>query len=239
MLARACSSVFLPVHLPTMIPAAVHSKKPLQSVVQRCLHTSNPLSAAPFAPSTPFWNHYKASFYSLYKNDPFNGEIGLITSTRISDQKAKALAHRISLRGASGCNIHGILLNRVGPAQNCPVSALHVSWNAFFQKQNPNAHYLQICQGDGAQFVQQALVTFDPGLRNRILVLAMSPSKLIAPELCRRVRNYAIANHSFQTKHEIVCLNPRARGASGALLKSVIQDVQSYIREHCVQTKSA
>ena len=64
------------------------------------------------------------------------------------------------------------------------VSALHKTWDTFFQNVPSDARYLQVGHSDGVANIKNALMTYSETERQRIHVLAIAPSCFIDKHLC-------------------------------------------------------
>lgn len=71
-----------------------------------------------------------------------------------------------------------------------PVRLLHEEWNDFLKNNNNGAYLLQICHSQGAIHVRNALLSYDPELRMRIIVLAIAPGAYIDSKTCAQVIHY-------------------------------------------------
>jgi pimeloyl-ACP methyl ester carboxylesterase len=65
-------------------------------------------------------------------------------------------------------------------------------WNSFFDK-NSEAKFLMICHSQGAIHVRNALLDYPPDLRERILVVAITPGAYIYRETCGKAWHYRTA----------------------------------------------
>ncbi|MBS0626396.1 MAG: hypothetical protein JSS32_10130 [Verrucomicrobia bacterium] len=67
------------------------------------------------------------------------------------------------------------------------------NWEAFHKANihNPNAKLIQFCHSKGAGDIYNALVQASPEIRNRVIVVAIAPAKVIPKELCFNSFNYA------------------------------------------------
>lgn len=75
-----------------------------------------------------------------------------------------------------------------------PVRLLHQKWNEML-KNNNGAKILQICHSQGAIHVANALLSYDPELRKRIIVLAIAPGGYIDSKTCAQVIHYRAEAH--------------------------------------------
>jgi len=73
-----------------------------------------------------------------------------------------------------------------------PVRCLHENWDKFFAS-GSDKKYLQICHSQGAIHVRNALLSYPPELRDRILVVAIAPAAYIDPRICGGVMHYRAA----------------------------------------------
>lgn len=69
------------------------------------------------------------------------------------------------------------------------IAELHAQWNYHFETYG-NVPLLQICHSEGTTNVRNALMCYNPELRNLIDVLAIAPSGYIDRNLCRNVDHY-------------------------------------------------
>ena len=60
----------------------------------------------------------------------------------------------------------------------------------FFSTHGENAFYLEICHSEAAIVVRNGLCGFPSELRNRIIVVAISPAGYISRKLCHEVYHY-------------------------------------------------
>ena len=67
-----------------------------------------------------------------------------------------------------------------------PVRQLHKMWNSFFEKSSANAKFLMVCHSQGAIHVRNALLDYPPELRERILVVAITPAAYIYKVTCAK-----------------------------------------------------
>lgn len=72
-----------------------------------------------------------------------------------------------------------------------PVTKLHEKWDMFFANCKGNEKCLQFCHSEGAIQVRNALLTYPPHLRKRIIVVAIAPAAYIPDEICGEVYHYA------------------------------------------------
>ena len=70
------------------------------------------------------------------------------------------------------------------------VSELHNKWDTHFEKNGSNKVWLEICHSEGAINVRNALMCYNPELRNMIDVLAIAPACYIDRNLCRNIDHY-------------------------------------------------
>lgn len=73
-----------------------------------------------------------------------------------------------------------------------PVKLLHQQWDKFFAS-GSDKNYLQFCHSQGAIHLRNALLSYPPELRDRILVVAISPAAYIDPRICAKVIHYRAA----------------------------------------------
>ncbi len=67
------------------------------------------------------------------------------------------------------------------------------NWTKFHQENRdyPNAKYLQFCHSQGAIHINNGLEQSSEEMRNRIIVVAIAPAKVVPTEMCYRSYNYA------------------------------------------------
>lgn len=143
-----------------------------------------------------------SSLYSLQnRTDPKNGRIGFING--IMNDFASAYSKAIEISHLSGgFNVHGVHNATNGLAtdiKECrlgkqgkitpPVWHLHKMWDDFFldESTDPNAKFLLICHSQGAIHTQNALRTYDPELRQRIVVISVAGASTIDKNLCHSI----------------------------------------------------
>jgi hypothetical protein len=133
-----------------------------------------------------------------------NGGIGFINGIDNTENEAREHALRLN-RYAQGVKIQGIYnATHTAPVDvlEClvalnhnihtpPVRLLKNQWNDFISTHGPNAKFLQNCHSGGAIHVFNALLTSPKSVRNRIIVLAISPGAIIPRRLCYEAYNYA------------------------------------------------
>ncbi len=87
------------------------------------------------------------------------------------------------------------------------------NWTKFHEENpsNPNAKYLQFCHSQGAIHLNNALMKATPDIRDRVIVVAIGPGKIVPKELCFNSFNYA-------SKSDLVPL--------GALFQAGLFDVE-------------
>lgn len=132
-----------------------------------------------------------------------NGGIGFINGINNLEEEARQHALRLS-RYAQGIKIHGIYnATHSAPIDvlecvlgQCrihtpPVQLLKDQWDQFFSTHSFNAKFLQICHSGGAIHVFNALRSSPRAIREKIIVLAISPGAIIPRNLCFEAYNYA------------------------------------------------
>lgn len=152
-------------------------------------------------PERPF--KYLSAFYEVGSVELLKGGIAFINGINTSEDEAKEHALRLSSY-AKGVKVHGIynathtapidlLECLVGQCrvQTSPVQLLKDKWNQFIATQSPDAKFLQICHSGGAIHVLNALRSSLQEVRDRIIVIAISPAKIVPNELCYQAYNYA------------------------------------------------
>lgn len=87
------------------------------------------------------------------------------------------------------------------------------NWTKFHEENssNPNAKYLQFCHSQGALHMNNALMQAPPEIRDRVIVVAIAPAKVVPKELCFKSFNYA-------SKYDLVPL--------GALFQAGLFDLE-------------
>ena len=86
------------------------------------------------------------------------------------------------------------LFNFAGYSPNTK-ELLHLQWFDFFAKHaNPSDKFLQFCHSQGAIHTYNALIDLPQQLRDRIIVVAIAPARVIPDALCYKSFNYAIEN---------------------------------------------
>ncbi len=108
------------------------------------------------------------------------------------------------LGGMSGLNVHGIYNSSFGLGSDLfcyfsgllfginydPCRLMQSEWDEFF-KNNPEDGMIHvICHSRGCVYVRNALRTYPPELRDRIVVTAVAPGAYIDRHLCRDVQHY-------------------------------------------------
>jgi RHS repeat-associated protein len=141
--------------------------------------------------------------YEVGSTDLPNVGIGFINGINNSPEESQNHALRIS-QYAKGAIIHGVynathsvpidFLECI--AGHCkihtpPVRMLKTQWKHFITTHGPNAKFFQICHSGGAIHVYNALVSSPKVIREKIIVLAISPGAIIPSNLCFRSYNYA------------------------------------------------
>ena len=153
--------------------------------------------------------------YKIGTKDLANAGIGFINGIDNTPTEAKAHALMIS-QYANGSKIQGIynathalpvdVLECV--ANHCkiatpPVQLLKEQWDHFISTQGPQAKFLQICHSGGAIHVLNALSSSPKDVRNKIIVLAISPGAIVPQRLCYRSFNYA-SKRDFVPKLDVL-----------------------------------
>ncbi len=141
--------------------------------------------------------------YEIGSIDLDNGGIGFINGINNNEGVAKEHAIRIS-QYAKGAKIYGvynathsalidILECILGHCQlySPPVQMLRNQWDQFVANHGPEAKFLQICHSSGTIYVFNALASSPKEVRERIIVLAISPGAVIPKKLCFEAYNYA------------------------------------------------
>jgi len=141
--------------------------------------------------------------YEIGSGELINGGIGFINGINNCEEEAREHAQRLS-RYAKGAKIFGvynathtilvdILECILGHCRisTPPVRMLKNHWNHFISSQGPDAKFLQICHSGGTIYVFNALASSPKEIRERIIVLAISPGAVIPKKLCFEAYNYA------------------------------------------------
>ncbi len=141
--------------------------------------------------------------YEIGSVDLENGGIGFINGINNLEEEAKEHALRIS-KYAQGIKIlgvynatHSFLLDILecilGQCRlpTPPSRMLKNHWNHFISTRGPEAKFLQICHSSGTIYVYNALSSSPKEVRERIIVLAISPGAVIPKKLCYEAYNYA------------------------------------------------
>lgn len=141
--------------------------------------------------------------YEVGSVDLSKGNVGFINGINTKEEEAKDHAVRIS-EYAQGVKVHGVYnATHTAPidvleclAGHCrvktsPVYLLKDKWNHFIAASDLDAKFLQICHSGGAIHVLNALRSSPQEIRDRIIVVAISPAKIIPNELCFKSYNYA------------------------------------------------
>lgn len=70
------------------------------------------------------------------------------------------------------------------------------NWTKFHKdnKDRPNAKFLQFCYSQGSMHTKNALTEVPKEIRNRIIVIAIAPGKIVPEDLCFKSFNYASKN---------------------------------------------
>jgi len=186
------------------------------SPVYETIKSSNLLSLV----IRPFWNNLASistklgltsSFaYEVGSFDPDKGAIGFINGIQNTPEDAFKTAHMFS-QYAGGAKIHGVynathhggsmipgLFDAVTHAicattriHTPPVQLLKNQWDFFIKTRGPDEKFLQICHSGGAIQVLIALLDSPKEVRDRIIVLAISPGAIVPKKLCFYSENYA------------------------------------------------
>lgn len=116
-------------------------------------------------------------------------------------------AKYLSTMGA-GCNIFGIynathgsgidlvesMINLYKGVATGPVHELHRLWNEFLS--TSDKPFLQLCHSQGAIHVRNALLSYSPELRKRIIVIGVAPAAYISRDICQECYHY-VSQHDF------------------------------------------
>ncbi|MBM3184112.1 MAG: hypothetical protein FJZ64_02255 [Chlamydiae bacterium] len=160
-----------------------------------------------------------------------HGRIGGTNGVGTYYEEALGYAHNLN-KYSEGCRIEWVY--------NCPYTAiadivahyllkvsapekfLQTHWNQFHEdyKDNPEAKYLQICHSQGAVHVKNALLHMPKEIRNRIIVVAISPAAIVPKSLC-------FASYNYASKRDVV---PYSETFAHALLNPLqaIQNIKHY-----------
>jgi RHS repeat-associated protein len=71
-----------------------------------------------------------------------------------------------------------------------PVTLIHMTWQGWVRSTKPGELFLHICHSHGTLLTKLALESAPKEVRDRIIVLAIAPSKYIPDSLCHKAFNY-------------------------------------------------
>ena len=83
-----------------------------------------------------------------------------------------------------------------------PSSLIKREWSRLFSFLDPTDKLLQTCTSAGAIHVKNALITSPKSVRDRIIVLAINPARIIPKHLCFDSFNFA-SKRDFVTRTDI------------------------------------
>lgn len=139
--------------------------------------------------------------FQLNRPELSRGQIGLHNGMNCTFVRAFRCALDLSTQAARSYNLHctysataqphwdaaSVVLGQ-GGIITPPVLKLLEQWQDFFEK-NDQDRLLQICHSRGAIEVNNALALLPPELKQRIIVVAVAPGRLLSPDAAYRVIN--------------------------------------------------
>ncbi len=137
----------------------------------------------------------------------YNPKIFLSGMNGINTTKAEAASHQSYVQKLAGQKVHWVYnrshgaildlvevfsMNYLGFSPNT-AKELQVNWAAFHERNlgNPDEKLFHTCHSQGAIHTYNALRNCPSEVRDRVIVLAIAPAKIIPREMCYRSYNYA------------------------------------------------
>lgn len=186
-------------NIPTSLPKKGATENPLNSSII-ALDPDAPIRI--YSDSSP---PSESSTFEILGIKLARGRIGGINGIGNNIDDAKAHAHYLQSLSSNyhvewthNCS-HSVpvdalevpLLNYQG--FSAPAKLLKNNWAQFHEthKNDSGAKYLQFCHSQGALHVRNALASAPEEIRNRVIVVAISPGTVVAKDLCFASFNYA------------------------------------------------
>jgi|GEM_PF-5096297 len=137
----------------------------------------------------------------------YNPKIFISATNGINTTEAEAASHQLYVQKLAGQKVnwvynrsHGAILdlmevftmNYLGLSPNT-AKELRGKWSAFHERNlgNPNEKLLHYCHSQGAIHTFNALRCCPSEVRDRVIVVAIAPAKIIPREMCHQSFNYA------------------------------------------------